>query len=58
MALLQYNNTVKLARDQGIREAQEFYTDRERTDLARMRFTSEKVSIKKKGKLGTYCKGL
>ena len=37
MALLQYNNTVKLARDQGIQEAQEAYTDRERTDLARMR---------------------
>ena len=57
MALLQYNNTVKLARDQGIQEeAQE--SDRERTDLARMRLTSEKVSIKKEGKLGTYCKGL
>ena len=52
MALLQYNNTVKLARDQGIREAQEFYTDTERTDLARMRFTSEKVSIKKKESWG------
>ena len=52
MALLQYNNTVKLARDQGIREAQEFYTDEERTDLDRMRLTSEKVSIKKKESWG------